>query len=252
MSIGVSASQAMALACDTWSLGYSQPKRLDIRDGGSADCSSLVAWAYNRAGITPAFPSSTWTGSIAAAARARGFRLIPWTPGAALQTGDALLAPGHVALYTGSGMLREAWASERGSIDGASGDQTGGETRAVTYTRHPMTLARRWITILRPPADTTTTTTVPEEDTAMRIIHTTTPWGADAWAEITEHAGADGLDRLGCAIEQKVWGAPHEVTWDEYNWHVRRAWERAARVANLSAEETAKRIAATIPTQPEA
>ena len=99
---------------------------------------------------------------------------------------------------------------------------------------------------------TTPTTTDTRQETTMRLIHTTTPWGADAWAEITEHAGADGLDQLGCAIEQKVWGAPHEVTWDEYDWHVRRAWERAARVANLSAEETAKRIAATIPNQPEA
>lgn len=254
---------AVVTACRDWDLGYGQGQgvggRTDIRDGGAADCSSLTAWAVNQG--APGAPvldvATTWTGNLRARLTALGWQALPGTTEPVL--GDVLLIEGvHVAVCVGpygpggSPLLAEAWINEHGTIlGGRPGDQTGGETRLIPASAHPM--RTRWQVLLRqPPAPTTTTTIVPEEDTTMRIIHTTTPWGADAWAEITEHAGADGLDRLGCAIEQKVWDAPREVTWDEYNWHVRRAWERAARVANLSAEETARRIAATIPTQPEA
>lgn len=99
------------------------------------------------------------------------------------------------------------------------------------------------------PATSPHTRTDTREDTTMRIIHTTTPWGDDAWAEITEGDGADGLDRLACAIEQKVWGAPAEVTWDEYNWHITRAWQRFGRRTQATADEIEARIKATIPTQ---
>ena len=47
MSLASVACASIAMACDDWSLGYSQPNRLSIWDGGEADCSSLVAWAYN-------------------------------------------------------------------------------------------------------------------------------------------------------------------------------------------------------------
>lgn len=151
---------AVAMACDDWTLGYSQPDRLNIQNGGNCDCSSLAAWAYNQGGAS--FAPNTSTHNMRARAAAQGFSVIPWHPGAGLLPGDALLSEaasggvGHVAIYTGGDALREAWISETGDIDGAPGDQTGGETRTLAYSGHPYTTGGNWTHILRPGSSTHT------------------------------------------------------------------------------------------------
>lgn len=151
---------AVAMACDDWTLGYSQPDRLNIQNGGNCDCSSLAAWAYNQGGAS--FAPNTSTHNMRARAVAQGFSAIPWHPGSTLIPGDALLSEaasggvGHVAIYTGGDALREAWISETGDIDGAPGDQTGGETRTVACSAHPYTTGGTWTHILRPGSSTHT------------------------------------------------------------------------------------------------
>ena len=173
--LGRKASAYAAMVCDDWSVGYSQPRRWNIRPGGHTDCSALVARAYNHAGISPAFPENqgTWTGTLRRLCAARGFAVESWGRSKSLHPGDLLLSEkasggtGHVAIHTGDGVLREAWVAETGGIDGAGGDQTGQETRTIANRNHPLTAAGRWTHILRAPADSTSSTTTtnhPEED----------------------------------------------------------------------------------------
>lgn len=140
--------------CDDWNVGYSQPHRWDIWAGGSTDCSALTAWAYNQAGALPPFPRDSYTGNLRAYAAARGFETIPYYAGIALKAGDAVLSEqaGHVGIYIGQNRFCEAFISEQGTIDGAPGDQTGGETRTTSFTGHHLTRSNRWDWVLRPPA----------------------------------------------------------------------------------------------------
>ena len=215
MSLASVACASIAMACDDWSLGYSQPNRLSIWDGGEADCSSLVAWAYNRGGARPRFPSSTWTGSIRAEAAARDFTVLPWSRGMGLVAGDALLSEmasggvGHVALFTGGDALREAWINEVGQIvGGRSGDQTGGETRTVSYASHPYTTSARWTHVLRPPSTPTTTATaatITQEDSDM------TPDQATQLANVAYLVNGPIADAVG-RIEQRTYATQAQVT----------------------------------------
>lgn len=155
------AAWLMRQMCDDWDLGYSQPKRWDIRRGGNADCSSAVPYAYNESGCTPRFPPSTWTGSIRAEAAAREFTILDYAAAGPYPenyaVGDAILSEGasggtgHVAMITGYDELSELWISETGDIDGEDGDQTGGESRTVRFTSHPLTVSSQWTHVLRPP-----------------------------------------------------------------------------------------------------
>lgn len=163
----VDVNRAVALMremCDSWSLGYSQPDRWDIRPGGSADCSSSVAYAYNKAGISPPFPTTphaaTYTGSFRELALARGFTAEAWdwhddndlTPGDLLLSEAASGGVGHIAMYVGDDLVSEAWINEIGDIEGgAPGDQTGQETHTGSYWRHPYTVGAKWTHVLYPP-----------------------------------------------------------------------------------------------------
>lgn len=183
---------AVAMACDDWTLGYSQPDRLNIQNGGNCDCSSLAAWAYNQGG--GAFAPNTSTHNMRARAVAQGFSAIPWYPGSTLIPGDALLSEaasggvGHVAIYTGGDALREAWISETGDIDGAPGDQTGGETRTVACSAHPYTTGGNWTHILRPPSGYTTPTPTIEGEDLMNNDQLTQLVNA-AWLINNSHHG---------------------------------------------------------------
>lgn len=170
----------------TYNTGYSQPARWALEgaepgEATSTDCSALTALAWNRGGVQPPFPHSTWTGSIREEAEARGFAVLDWDEVGAdpysLMPGDAVLSEaasggvGHVAVYIGGDVLAEAWIAETGDIDGAPGDQTGGETRQIAYSAHPYTVSGRWTYVLRPvdpavaptpePAPTTPATPAP-------------------------------------------------------------------------------------------
>lgn len=165
-------------------VGYDQGTREEIRDlsyistprltgAVDSDCSAMVAAACNlglrAAGVVPAgtadddprlLPASTWTGSMRAELEARGWREVHWddaamTPDGGFRRGDAVLSSkaeggeGHVAMVVDDNpsdpVLAEAWIDERGEITGgAVGDQTGSETRLVSYSSHIYTQRGAW------------------------------------------------------------------------------------------------------------
>ena len=120
--------------CDVASLGYSQSDRWDIRDGGNADCSSLVIWCLREAGFDTG--GATYTGNLSAELTARGWARLP--DDGDPQPGDILLNDAdHVAVYLGGGRLAQASMSEHGTAWGSGGDQTGGETNTSPYYDFP-------------------------------------------------------------------------------------------------------------------
>ena len=165
-------------------VGYDQGTREEIRDFSyistprltgavDSDCSAMVAAACNlglrAAGVVPAdaagddprlLPASTWTGSMRAELEARGWREVHWddaamTPDGGFRRGDVVLSSkdeggvGHVAMVVDDDpsdpVLAEAWIDERGEITGgAVGDQTGSETRLVSYSAHIYTQRGAW------------------------------------------------------------------------------------------------------------
>lgn len=169
---------------DAGGVGYDQATREEIRDlsyistprltgAVDSDCSAMVAAACNlglrAAGVVPAgtpdndarlLPASTWTGSMRAELEARGWREIHWddsamTPDGGFRRGDVVLSSGaeggvgHVAMVVDdkptNPTLAEAWIDENGDITGgAVGDQTGSETRLVSYSAHIYTQRGAW------------------------------------------------------------------------------------------------------------
>lgn len=165
-------------------VGYDQGTREEIRDlsyistprltgAVDSDCSAMVAAACNlglrAAGVVPAdaadgdprlLPASTWTGSMRAELEARGWKEVHWddaamTPDGGFRKGDVVLSSkdeggvGHVAMVVDDNptdpVLAEAWIDERGDITGgAVGDQTGSETRLVSYSAHIYTQRGAW------------------------------------------------------------------------------------------------------------
>jgi hypothetical protein len=162
MALNISmACNFAAIAVRDWSLGYGQGTgvggRWDIRNGGAADCSSLVAWALNQAGLTPALGTDTYTGNLRPRLAAHGWQTLPGTT--TPQPGDVLLWEGHhTAICVAPDTLAEAWINELGTtIGGQPGDQTGQETRLIPASQHPD--RGRWTHLLRPP-----TTSSQEDD----------------------------------------------------------------------------------------
>lgn len=175
-------------------VGYDQDTREEIRDFSyistphltgavDSDCSAMVAAACNlglrAAGVVPAdagdgdprlLPASTWTGSMRAELEARGWREVHWddaamTPDGGFRKGDVVLSSkaeggvGHVAMVVDDNqtdpVLAEAWIDERGEITGgAVGDQTGSETRLVSYSSHIYTQRGAWTSCHRYAAPT--------------------------------------------------------------------------------------------------
>lgn len=121
----------METACKTWSLGYDQSNRWDVRDGGECDCSSLVITALKAAGFDVG--GSTYTGNMLSNLTDRGWVVAQTYPKSAsgLKPGDILLNDSnHVAMWVG-GHLDQASIDERGRASGGqTGDQTGYETNA--------------------------------------------------------------------------------------------------------------------------
>lgn len=250
MTIGSVAAATMQWLCDKAYVGYSQYERGDIRDGGSMDCSSGAAYSYNAGGVNPPFPADTSTHNFRERAAARGFAILDYAAVGPnpdnLAVGDALLSElasggvGHIAVVTGYDTLSEAWISEIGDIYGEPGDQTGDETRTVTMTSHPLTLAGSWTHLLRPPAggdDTATTqttqttpaapatTTITTQEDTMYLIRTVTPWGEYAYATINLAGigGAAAKTQAEADYLYPVIGV-RPVGWETYNELVRLAW----------------------------
>lgn len=147
LSYAERAAQVMEHVCSHAAHGYSQPHRagdgttetLTLSDGtkvsihgGDYDCSELVRMCYAAATVLPA-SSYMWTGNELELLKSRGFHEVAAKSVSQLRRGDVLLKSGHTAMYLGGGKLGEAAISERGTIDGARGDQTGNEVRVRSY-----------------------------------------------------------------------------------------------------------------------
>lgn len=135
----------MHLACAEWSLGYSQPHRTHVYDGGETDCSALVSWCL-RKGMDLAVTELPWfsTYTMRPVLARLGFRELP--VGTEPRRNDVLWKGGHTALYLGGGKIGQASRDENRS-DGwegsKPGDQDGGETNIAPY------LPKSWDLIIR-------------------------------------------------------------------------------------------------------
>lgn len=127
--------------------GYSQYNRWGTPD---YDCSSLVITVVQNTGIPVKTKGATYTGNMYRPFLNSGFKDITSSinlrTGAGLKRGDILLTPNsHVEIYIGNGRNVGARISERGTIHGKGGDQTGKEISTHPYYNKP------WRYILRYP-----------------------------------------------------------------------------------------------------
>lgn len=245
MALADLAAATMRWLCAAAYIGYSQYERGDIRDGGSMDCSSGAAYSYNAGGVQPPFPADTSTHNFRARSAERGFAVLDYAAVGPypdnLAVGDSLLSElasggvGHIAVVTGYNELSEAWISEIGDIYGEPGDQTGGETRVVSFTDHPYTLSSSWTHVLRPPVDgddttptqtTPTTNTTTKENDSMYLIRTDAPWGEPVYATINLSGigGASAKTQAEADVLYSVIGVYPIKTWEKYNELIRLAW----------------------------
>ena len=138
--------QAINIANDS-KHGYSQHNRWGNPD---YDCSSLIITTVQNSGIPVKTKGATYTGNMYRPFLNSGFKDITSSinlrTGAGLKRGDVLLTPNsHVEIYIGNGRNVGARISERGTIHGTGGDQTGGEISTHSYYNKP------WRYILRYP-----------------------------------------------------------------------------------------------------
>lgn len=129
---------AVGIANDD-SHGYSQ----SVRWLPDFDCSSLVIYCYEKAGVPVKTNGATYTGNMLSAFLKCGFKIIDKTKEALLK-GDVLLnVKNHAAIYIGNNKIVQATISENGTVHGKSGDQTGKEIAIYNYYNYP------WDYILR-------------------------------------------------------------------------------------------------------
>lgn len=207
------AADYMEMACNDWSLGYSQANRTDVRDGGETDCSALVSWCNFMAGNTdsnPWFSTRTEYDFLTS----QGFTVLDPEYDVP-ERGDTLLTTGHTAIYLGGGTIGEAAHDEYGDIAGGEpGDQTGDETRVSYY--YPS----NWECILRPPAkgedEPAPHVETPQEKEA-RQMQPVSNEGGDVFRLYNPYSGAhhftisagerDGLTATGWQSEGVAWTA---------------------------------------------
>jgi len=133
--------------------GYSQYNRWGNPD---YDCSGLVITVVQNTGIPVKTNGATYTGNMYQPFLKSGFKNITSSinlrTGAGLKRGDVLLTPNsHVEIYIGNGKNVGARISERGTIHGKGGDQTGQEIRTHSYYNKP------WKYVLRYPESDSST-----------------------------------------------------------------------------------------------
>ena len=148
------AAQVMEHLVTCPSHGYSQYSRqgdggtevVTLSDGstvtiatGDRDCSSAVCDAWERA-LPGSTGGATYTGNMRRGFTESGcFTWHPWGDGYQPKRGDVYLnETHHTEMYIGGGRLAGFRGSERGTIDGVEGDQTGRESRisdVYTYSK---------------------------------------------------------------------------------------------------------------------
>ncbi|WEV47006.1 hypothetical protein OZX62_01530 [Bifidobacterium sp. ESL0690] len=183
--------QRMVYWCRDADLGYSQNDRQDFRDGGNADCSSLVIHCLKEAGFDTG--GAYYTGNLSAELTARGWARLPVDGNP--RAGDILLNDAdHVAVAIGGGMLAQASISETGGIDGAGGDQTGQETNISPVYDFP------WDCYLRYQGQQTTNT---QGDTDMPVKTDPIDWDGE---NVSVEYALQDLKHKAEAIENKFGG----------------------------------------------
>ena len=139
---------------DHWYHGYSQVSRWGDGEGvckvevcgqvfeveqGDRDCSAAIIDSFESAGISCG--GATYTGNMRRCMVASGnFRWHPMSEGYVAGPSDVYLKEGkHTAMCLSAvpDMLMEFSISEKGTIDGKEGDQTGWESRSRTYYDYP-------------------------------------------------------------------------------------------------------------------
>lgn len=116
--------------CVIVSLGYCWDHRWDIRDGGEADCSSLLLYVLWECGYLPEKPTWGNTDTLRSQLEPFGFKFVAADNTKTAPRGVALLRKGHVAVSMGDGTVAQASINELGTVRGGQpGDQTGLETK---------------------------------------------------------------------------------------------------------------------------
>jgi hypothetical protein len=158
--------------------GYSQAARwTGLKDGkphepGDFDCTSIIGAILYLAGyIKLSLLSGTWySGNLASKLQGAGWkrvsakgRSLAWL-NANVAAGCVLVGPGHGVLGLGGGYILSWEYSERGTIAGKVGRQSGEKVgKRKLYLR-----SKGWADLLIPPADKTLSTVVP---LALRAAH---------------------------------------------------------------------------------
>jgi len=216
------AAQVMEHLVTCPSHGYSQYSRqgdggtevVTLSDGskvtiatGDRDCSSSVidAWEHALPGSTG---GATYTGNMRRGFTESGcFTWHRWGDGYKPKRGDVYLNESHhTEMYIGGGKLAGFRGSERGTIDGAEGDQTGRESRVSDV----YTYSKGWDGIL---AYTGPEVQSEEEEDEMTEVLINIPKSDDMAASVTVYVCGDQVhdiaDPEALKYLQKVYSAAH-------------------------------------------
>lgn len=133
--------EAINIANDN-SHGYSQADRY----GPDFDCSSLVNYVVQRAGIPVITNGASYTGNMRSAYLRSGFRDVTAScnlnTGSGMMRGDILLNDAaHAAIHIGNGRVVHARTDEGNP---QSGDQSGNEIRTQSYWNYPWSIVMRY------------------------------------------------------------------------------------------------------------
>lgn len=215
------AAQVMEHLVTCASHGYSQYSRqgdggtevVTLSDGstvtiatGDRDCSSSVIDAWERA-LPGSTGGATYTGNMRRGFTESGcFTWHPWGDGYKPKRGDVYLnETHHTEMYIGGGKLAGFRGSERGTIDGAEGDQTGRESRISDV----YTYSKGWDGILA----YTGPEVQGEEEDEMTEILINVPKSDDMAASVTVYVCGDQVhdiaDPEALKYLQKVYSAAH-------------------------------------------
>lgn len=216
------AAQIMEHLVTCASHGYSQYSRqgdggtevVRLSDGstvtiatGDRDCSSAVCDAWERA-LPGSTGGATYTGNMRRGFTESGcFTWHPWGDGYQPKRGDVYLNESHhTEMYVGGGKLAGFRGSERGTIDGAEGDQTGRESRISDVYIY----SRGWDGIL---AYTGPEVQSEEEEDDMTEILINIPKSDDMAANVTVYVCGDQVHDIAnpeaLKYLQKVYSAAH-------------------------------------------
>lgn len=215
------AAQVMEHLVTCPSHGYSQYSRqgdggtevVTLSDGskvtiatGDRDCSSSVIDAWERA-LPGSTGGATYTGNMRRGFTESGcFTWHPWGDGYKPRRGDVYLnETHHTEMYVGGGRLAGFRGSEKGTIDGVEGDQTGRESRISDV----YTYSKGWDGIL---AYTGPEVQGEEEDDMTEIL-INVPKSDDMAASVTVYVCGDQVhdiaDPEALKYLQKVYSAAH-------------------------------------------